>query len=67
VAAQAADSAEAPAPAATWRVRGRLVTLDGGVLAVDGRPVAEGVDPAAVTIVGRRLVVAGTPVADLAA
>jgi hypothetical protein len=69
----ASVAAPAPAPAGTrpagraWRVRGHLVTLYGGVLTVDGRAVAEGVDPAAVSIVGRRLVVAGTPVADLAA
>jgi hypothetical protein len=60
---------QAPEPdRAAWTIQGRAVAVSAaGVLTVDGRPVAEGVTPADVTVYARRLYVGGRPVADLAA
>lgn len=52
---------DAPSPAS-----GPVVVRD-GVLYVNGAAVASGVDPAAVVVLGRRVCVAGRPVAELAA
>lgn len=51
-------------PAAT---RGGPVEVRAGVLYVNGAAVASGVDPAAVTVLGRRVCVGGRQVAELAA
>lgn len=61
------NGAAEPAAERPPATRGTAVEVRAGVLYVNGAAVASGVDPAAVTVLGRRVCVGGRQVAELAA